>query len=384
MKKSIAKKMKKNRTKKNKRGGTKNTRFSQPVSIWILTKTLDKLQILKSNIVQLVNNQICSNIVKKFDLFNASTDSKKINTECFLLVIISILADMLKSHCEIIIKGGLAVQFSLATLFKNNNITDESIYSLMKTNDVREELSNLFKTNKSYAADEEMIDIVYTTNDIDILINPKNKNEEPYYYAKQISDMLVWLFEDIKEDNEFIHVISVLDKTNAITPSEQIIKISMTEKSKRPKYTAIVDININLPDEKYYKPTNIVSIDVPVANTTLKGVFIFVDIKPLMLDRLHHIIHYRDTVEEIINATKQITGDTKISDIFKTNPNFKYLMSNYRSTNALIEGQLIVEITKKPQDTINNMKKNILNEYLENFEKSDKELIHDFLFTRIV
>ena len=207
MKKSMTRKIRKNRlTKKLKKGGTKSKRNSsvsnsqypplypthQPLtlyhtpsmtpthpstlpvptmfsksselifkdnSIWRRVTTPDKLKSFKSNILKLANNQICRNITEQFNLFNASMDRKKINTECFLLVIISILANALKPHCAVIIKGGLAVQFSLATLFKTNNVTDEDIFSLLKKGDgVQEELSNIFKINDEYGKDEEMID----------------------------------------------------------------------------------------------------------------------------------------------------------------------------------------------------------------------------------
>jgi hypothetical protein len=426
--KSMTKKIKKPRsTKKNKKGGVKtkrhvtfNTQYpsqqpnypstpGQPSSIlpvptmfsktselvfndksiWTRIMTPDKLKALKSNILKLANNQICRNITEQFNLFNASLDRKKINTECFLLVIISILTQMLKPHCVIIIKGGLAVQFSLNMLFKLNNINDEDIFSLFnKRDDVQTELSNIFKLSDEYAKDEQMLTTAYITNDIDILIHPIEKNaskETKNYYATQISNALLWLFEDIGENNENIHVISVQDKTNEPEPNKQLIKVSMAEPSgsKKFKYTAIVDINIHLPDKKYYEPTYIYPI---TTDSGIKGTFIFVSIKPLMLDRLQHIIYYKDTIRELINTMNSLAGDTKISDIFGSHPDFKYLMSNYRSTNALIEGLLIVEITKKNTNSLRDIKQSILDEYLQELgvETSDKELITQFLFAKIV
>lgn len=435
MKKSIAKKIRRNRVTKKHRGGTKSkgdvrsqypplypthqplslyhtpaipsthpstlpvpTMFSKSSelifngnSIWKRVTTQNKLIAFKSNILKLANNQICRNITDQFIFFNASMDRKKVNTECFLLVILSILTNMLKSHCGIIIKGGLAVQFSLATLFKINNVTDEDIFSLLKGDGVQEELSNIFKINDEYSKDEEMIDVVYKTNDIDILIHPKKQNEPPNYYATQISNMLLWLFEDIAENNENIHVISVQDKTNVPEPSKQLIKVSMAESSgsKKSKYTAIIDINIHLPDKKYYAPVYTLPVTI---DDGLKGIFAFVSVKPLMLDRLQHIIQYKETVSEIINTVNNLTGKTKISDILGSNPDFKYLMSNYRSTNALIEGLLVVEMVAKkntkPLRTkpLRNIKQSILDNYLQELklDDSDKELIRNFLFARIV
>ena len=198
--------------------------------------------------------------------------------------------------------------------------------------------------------------------------------------------MLLWLFEDIAENNENIHVISVQDKTNVPEPSKQLIKVSMAESSgsKKSKYTAIIDINIHLPDKKYYEPTHTLPITIDYG---LKGIFTFVSVKPLMLDRLQHIIHYKDTVRELINTINKLTGNTKISDIFGTHPDFKYLMSNYRSTNALIEGLLIVEIiAKKNTKSLRDIKQSILDDYLQDLEVeySDKELIKQFLFARIL
>jgi hypothetical protein len=358
-------------------------------SIWMLLSSPDKIEELKTNILNLVNNGICRTITDRFNLFNSALDGKKINTECLLLIIISILANILKPQCAVIIKGGLAVQLSISSLFKQHNITDDDILALLKKDtETQSELSNIFKFKNKHDEEDHIITSVYTTNDIDILIQPNDPNAPKgmsKYYATQLSNMISWLFEEVTAENEYIHVLSVQDKTAAAEPSKQLVKISMAESigGKKPKYTAIIDININLPDKMYYSPTAFMPISM---DGGLKGIFSFVGIKPLILDRLNHIITYKDTVRELVTAIPGLTGNAILSDIFGGHPDFKYLMSIYRSTNALIECLLIVElVANKNENPLAQIKHTILDGYLRELEldPSDEELIKSFLFSRV-
>jgi hypothetical protein len=356
-------------------------------SIWMLLSSPDKIEALKTNILNLANNHVCRNITNRFNLFNSTLEAKKINTECLLLVIISIMADILKPQCALIIKGGLAVQFSISSLFKQHNIRDDDILALLKRDtDTQRELSNLFKFNSKHDEEDDIITSVYTTNDIDLLIQPNDVNAPkgmPKYYATQVSNMLSWIFEDITDADENIHVLSVQDKTAESEPSKQLIKVAIAESigGKKPKYTAVIDINVNLPDKMYYTPTAFAPIKI---DGGLKGIFTFVSVKPLILDRLKHIITYKETVRELVTTIPSLTGNAKLRDIFGGHPDFKYLMSIYRSTNALLEGLLIVElIVNKNENPLAHIKHTILDGYLRELEldPTDEELIKSFLFT---
>jgi hypothetical protein len=289
---------------------------------------------------------------------------------------------MLKTHCKLLIKGGLAVQLSLTQLFKDNDITEDDIFELLKKDtSAQEELYNLFKFNSKHNEEDDILSLVYSTNDIDLLVQPIN-DRPPEYYAKQIANMLLWIFEEINDSSENLHVLSTQDKTTEVDPSKKLIKISMAESmgGKKKKYTAIIDINITLPDTRYYEP--LLNETIHLGNG-LNGAFNFTSIQPLIIDRISHIIKYKNTVTEMVNTIPSLTGATKISDIFGGHPDFKYLNSVNRSINALIEGLLIVEVLKKNnRKPLAEIKTDILNGYISELklEAADEELITNFVF----
>jgi len=55
------------------------------MSLWMLLSTPEKLEELKTNILNLANNHVCRNITNRFNLFNSALDGKKsIPNVCYL------------------------------------------------------------------------------------------------------------------------------------------------------------------------------------------------------------------------------------------------------------------------------------------------------------
>ena len=358
--------------------------FNERFSIWRQMMPQPELELLKLNLLRLINNRICKNITDNFNFFNSNLDGKKINTECYLLIIIGVLSNLLKPYCKLIIKGGLAVQLSLTKLFKENDISDEDAFNIMtKNEDTQTTLSHLFKFNSKHDEEDEVLTLAYSTNDIDLLIEPLSGTGD--YYALEIENMLMWIFQEINSSNENLHILSTQDKTKEIEPSKRLLKVSISEPSdaRKPKFTAVMDINITLPEPAYYMPVSNESFEL---KNGLHGEFNFVSVDPLIMDRLSHIIKYKGTVSEMVSTIPSLVGATKLSDIFGGHPDFKYLTSVHRSLNALIDGLLIVEIIKKENiKPLVEIKDDILNEYVTKLglEEGDAELIRKFVLVHI-
>jgi hypothetical protein len=142
-------------------------------------------------------------------------DTKKRNTMYLLIFIISMLSVMLKDKCKIIIKGGLAVLFAVSSHQEH---------------------------------------IPYSTKDIDLLIQPLDGNDG-LFHARFIGNMIMWIFDGI--DERRFNKLSLLDESAREMQEKQLLKISMINDTGpgHGKFTAAIDINIHLPDDKrFYWP----------------------------------------------------------------------------------------------------------------------------------
>jgi hypothetical protein len=223
-----------------------------------------------------INNFIGSDLYDEYtrvlpDIYKDKDDIKKQNTMYLLIFIISMLNVILKDKCKIITKGGLAVLFAVS-------------------------------------AHEE-----YSTKDIDLLIQPLDGNDG-VFHAQFIANMIMWIFEDI--DGRF-NKLSLLDESAREIKEKQLLKISMIDGDGdghghghghgRSKFTAVIDINIHLPDDnRFYLP--LVTHHINTYNEDGFGpaffhrktpVLFFVSKEALIFDRMLHLLKYNHLISNI-------------------------------------------------------------------------------------
>jgi hypothetical protein len=291
-------------------------------------------------------------------------DSKKNNTICVLLFIISLLTVILKDNCRIIIKGGFAVEAAISKIPETEN------------NDPA--LEEHFKTINAYS-----------TNDIDILIVPKD-GQSPLYYAQQITNMIMWIFNG---HNSKIHKLSVLDKSMEVNPLQQIIKLSIDEKDGRLyKYTAVMDINFNVNDENFYLPngtpifhTQTIVVDKDTKESRIIHLALeVVSSHSLVLDRMFHLILYKYPaiankekldmlIESLGNGT--VDPDYANDEIYRLSTvdpfNSKYIASVEKSLKVLLAASCILRKDEKKS------KKEIFDAFLKLIKKTYPHVVID-------
>lgn len=290
-------------------------------------------------------------------------DSKKNNTVCVLLFIISILTVILKDNCRIILKGGIAVEAAISKIPETND--DPA-------------LEEYFKTINAYS-----------TNDIDILIVPKD-GQSPLYYAQQITNMIMWI---LNGHNSKIHKLSLLDKSMEVNPLQQIIKLSIDEKDGRShKYTAVMDINFNVNDENFYLPnqTPIFHAQTIVVNKDTKEsrnlqlALEVVSSHSLVLDRMFHLILYKypaiankEKLDLLLESLGNGTIDTdyandQIYRLSTVDPlNSKYISSVEKSLKVLLAASCILRKGEKKS------KKEIFDAFLKLIKKTYPHVLID-------
>lgn len=397
--------------------------YNEKTSIWLMLRNTYDMNarkhewaLIKEQCLDRFNNKPCKILNSVFSRYKVSDDIKIHNTICGLLYIVGILTEKLKYKCNLVIKGGLAIQLSISDISKIREDADTTL--------------------------DEYYDILdnYSTKDIDLLLLPTNTEtklgRDGVYYAKQISSMIMWIFSGISPkkntnaqkptaqstslntepvagqpaEETLPYRLSLLDLSKKTVPEEQIVKLSMvTNKG----FVAAMDININLPKEQQlYSPiTSIEQIwqdfitinydaDTPdkekvrddftktgYFSESLDGssvIYIPLNLKllrvstdALIFDRIYHLYKFKimplnkmRVIKEKIDIEQNNEKKDRLWDeLSELNTSMHvagniYLSSIKRSLNVLIAADII---RKKTREGVIITKQDIFDIYLQNF-----------------
>lgn len=247
----------------------------------------------------------CKYLQKKIPAFDVTSDAISYKSQiCLITLMFSYLSSLLEFTCEIVVKGGRAMQLALSKRERYDPIRKKMIPSVTY---IRK----------------------YPSNDIDLLILPDSKRlQDSQLIALRIGEFIEWLtsfpdaYGNIKSMFSLIHLPKpkLPVQTNPEIPSEgSIVKLSISVGGERGnRFVAISDIGYITSEHSHIFEANPIKtiIDNNVQNP---GFLLSVNPQNLFLEKTYYIIKY---------ISKRYTPDAMLN---------RYRASLHKSYNYLLD-----------------------------------------------
>lgn len=238
----------------------------------------NKMSRFKAVVQTMIGVNMCKYLQKKIPAFDVTKDAASFKAQiCLVTLIFSYLSSLLEFTCEIVVKGGRAMQLALSKKDRYDPIRKRTIPSVTY---IRK----------------------YPSNDIDILILPDSKKlQDSQLIALRIGEFIDWLttFSDSYGNPQtmfsFIHLPKpkLPVQTNPEIPSEgSIVKLSISVGGERGnKFVAISDIGYITSEHSHIFEANPIKtiIDDDVQNP---GFLLSVNPQNLFLEKTYYIVKY--------------------------------------------------------------------------------------------
>lgn len=262
--------------------------------------TLEKFKSIIIDFVYYKRVGLCDNIKRKIPKYE--TSSPYPDQLCILMLLIGFITKVLEKESIIYVKGGKAVELILSDI--KQQTPDGSILKMIPP---------------------------FVSNDIDIVVMPYRSTYSTRDIAKQIGYFIQWV--TTPDGTQSMFSIKDLPKLNITTTEPDvgsIVKVSLIYNG----FTAMVDIGYVLPEQQFNAAESseegfFVTKTVPIKEFDFEGFTIYYNIqnmKNMIMERIFYLIQY--------TALHSPDYPTK-----------KFLDSLKRSTNALLYGLVVVNIT---------------------------------------
>jgi hypothetical protein len=220
----------------------------------------------------------CKYLQKKIPVFEVTTEAKPYKAQiCLVTLIFSYLSSLLEFTCDIVVKGGRAMQLALSKKERYDPIHKKTIPSVTY---IRK----------------------YPSNDIDVLIMPDSKRlQDSHLLALRIGEFIDWLttysdsYGNPQSMFSFIHLPKpkLPVQSNPEIPAEgSIVKLSISVAGERGnRFIAISDIGYITSEHSHIFEANPIktSIDDDVQHP---GFLLSVNPQNLFLEKTYYIVKY--------------------------------------------------------------------------------------------
>jgi hypothetical protein len=265
----------------------------------------NKMMQFKSVIQKMININTCKYLQSKISAFEVTPDAKSYKaTICLVTLLFSYLSSLLEFTCDIVVKGGRAMQLALSRRDRYDPIRKKTIPAVTWTNK-------------------------YPSNDIDILILPDSKRlQDSQLMALRIGEFLDWLtttsdaYGNPHTLFSFIHLPKpkLPVQSNPEIPSEgSIVKLSISVSGEHGnRFVAISDIGYITSEYSHIFESNPIKTIID-DNPQNPGFLLSVNPQNLFLEKTYYIVKY---------ISKIYTPDTILN---------RYRASLHKSYNYLLK-----------------------------------------------
>lgn len=265
----------------------------------------NKMVQFKSVVQKMIKINNCKYLQKKIPAFDVTPDAMTFKpTICLVTLIFSYLSSLLEFTCEIVVKGGRAMQLALSKRERYDPIRKKIIPSVTY---IRK----------------------YPSNDIDILILPDSKKlQDSQLLALRIGEFIDWLtvfpdaYGNLQSLFSFIHLPKpkLPVQSNPEIPSEgSIVKLSISVGGERGnRFVAISDIGYITSEYSHIFEANPIKTVID-DNAEHPGFLLSVNPQNLFLEKTYYIIKY---------ISKNYSSDSMLN---------RYRASLHKSYNYLLD-----------------------------------------------
>lgn len=277
------------------------------------SNNFNKMSYFKDTIQKMMRVNNCKYLQKKIPVFEVTPDAKPYKAQiCLVTLIFSYLSSLLEFTCQIVVKGGRAMQLALSKKYRYDPIHKKNIPSVTY---IRK----------------------YASNDIDVLIIPDSqKFQDSHLLALRIGEFIDWLttysdsYGNPQSMFSFIHLPKpkLPVQSNPEIPAEgSIVKLSISVGGDRGnRFVAISDIGYITSEHSHIFEANPIKtvIDDDIQHP---GFLLSVNPQNLFLEKTYYIIKY---------ISERYSSDTMLN---------RYRSSLHKSYNFLLN-DLVINIDR--------------------------------------